>query len=285
MRGRASLVVEPESGPIAYRGPLRAVVLDWAGTTVDFGSLAPVGAVESAFAEARVPVTPVEARQPMGRAKRDHLAEVLAMPRVADAWRSEYGRAPNDADIDRLLSCFLALQAATIRGLSALIPGAVESVERCRQRGLRIGSTTGYTSDLLRGVAEDAAAQGYAPEVALCCDDVSPGRPAPWLVMECAKRLGVFPMAAVVVVDDSRPGIEAGRAAGAWAVAVAASGTEVGLSQAHLATLSPSEREKLLSVARSRLIESGAHMVIDTIAELGSAIERIQNGLQQGRRP
>lgn len=279
------MVVEPESAPHAYRGPLRAVVLDWAGTTVDFGSLAPVGAVEAAFAEARVPVTAAEARQPMGRAKRDHLAEVLAMPRVERAWRTEYGRPPEEEDIERLLASFLSLQAATIRGLSSLIPGTVESVDRCLQMGLRVGSTTGYTSALLQGVAEEAAARGYAPELALSCDDVSPGRPAPWLVLECAKRLGVFPMAALVVVDDSRPGVEAGRAAGAWAVGVAASGTEVGLSQDQFAALSVGERDDLLIRARARLIESGAHLVIDTIAELGLAIERIQGWLEFGRRP
>jgi phosphonoacetaldehyde hydrolase len=26
----------------SYRGPLKAVILDWAGTTIDFGSFAPV---------------------------------------------------------------------------------------------------------------------------------------------------------------------------------------------------------------------------------------------------
>src|SRR5208337_3550619 len=50
---------------------LRAVILDWAGTTVDHGSMAPVAALQRVFAENGVEITPAEARKDMGVLKKD----------------------------------------------------------------------------------------------------------------------------------------------------------------------------------------------------------------------
>lgn len=44
-----------------------------------------------------------------------------------------------------------------------------------------IGSSTGYTQELMEIVAPIAALRGYAPDVMVCADDVPAGRPAPWL--------------------------------------------------------------------------------------------------------
>lgn len=81
---------------------LRGVVLDWAGTAVDFGCQGPVRAFMDGFAAESVPVAAAEAREPMGRDKRDHVAAMFAMPRIAGAWVARYGRAPEEEDIDRV---------------------------------------------------------------------------------------------------------------------------------------------------------------------------------------
>jgi phosphonoacetaldehyde hydrolase len=49
-----------------YTGPVRAVVLDWAGTAVDFGCMGPVAVFQEVFARRGVEVTVHEARAPMG---------------------------------------------------------------------------------------------------------------------------------------------------------------------------------------------------------------------------
>ena len=86
---------------------IRAVVFDWAGTVVDHGSLAPMGVFVEAFAEFGVDITIEEARGPMGMAKRPHIATLIALPRVAEAWAKKHGHAPNEADIDRLYAVFV----------------------------------------------------------------------------------------------------------------------------------------------------------------------------------
>ena len=68
------------------RGKIEAVIFDWAGTVVDYGSFAPVEAFRRAFAEAGVQPTTEEIRRPMGLSKRLHVQKMFEMPRIADQW-------------------------------------------------------------------------------------------------------------------------------------------------------------------------------------------------------
>ena len=61
---------------------IRAVVFDWAGTMVDFGSRAPIGAFAQAFAERGVDLHEHEILADMGRAKREHIVRLLERPEV-----------------------------------------------------------------------------------------------------------------------------------------------------------------------------------------------------------
>jgi len=70
---------------------VKAVIFDWAGTVVDYGSLAPMGAFVETFEQFGVSITIDEARGPMGMAKRPHIAALMALPRVAQAWADKYG--------------------------------------------------------------------------------------------------------------------------------------------------------------------------------------------------
>jgi phosphonoacetaldehyde hydrolase len=268
-----------------YYGRLKGIVLDWAGTTIDFGSRAPVLAVVETFRKADVPVTMQEARGPMGMAKRDHLNAMLAMPEVRDRWQKVHGRTPTSQDVDRLFTQFLPLQQEILANNSKLISGCLEAMQDCRSRGVRIGSSTGYTRELMDVVVPLALAQGYEPDAMVCASDVSPGRPAPWMCFETARRLGIYPMEAIVKVDDTTVGIEAGLNAGMWTVGIARSGNLVGLSEEELQQLSQSDREQRVTAATVELYRSGAHLVIDTIAELPTALDQISNELARGELP
>ena len=254
---------------------LEAVLFDWAGTTIDFGSRAPTEVFLEIFRRRGVEVTVAEARGPMGRAKLEHIAEVARLPRVQDAWRAVHGRDVTDADVLAMYENFLPLQQDILSRGSELIPGVVDVVTACRARGLKIGSTTGYTKALMEVVAPSAAKSGYAPDVIVCPDDVRAGRPAPWLNFRAAEALNVYPMSRVVVVDDTPVGLQAGRNAGCWTIGVAMSGNALGLSLAEVQGLSSTEREGHLARITADFVKEGAHAVIPSVAELIPILERI----------
>lgn len=258
---------------------LQAVLFDWAGTTIDYGSRAPTQVLIEIFRRRGVAITAAEARGPMGLAKRDHIAAIGAVARVADAWRRQHVLPFADADVQALFAEFLPLQKEILAQGAEVIPGVCEAVAECRRRGLKIGSTTGYTRELMDVVAPLAAAGGYAPDVIVCPDDVRAGRPAPWLNFRAAEWLNVYPMQTVVVVDDTQVGIAAGLNAGCWTVAISQTGNALGLSQAEVQALAPSDLKARLQAIDNDFRRCGAHFVIPSAAELPAVLEQIQDRL------
>ena len=62
---------------VMFRGrEIRAVLFDWAGTTVDYGSRAPTQVFLEIFRGRGIAITEAEARGPMGMGKRDHIRMV-----------------------------------------------------------------------------------------------------------------------------------------------------------------------------------------------------------------
>lgn len=264
------------SEPGMYDGPLRGVVLDWAGTTVDYGSCAPAATFVEAFARHGVEITTRDARAPMGMAKRAHIAAIAATERVAQAWNRKHSAPFAESDIDAIYETFLPLQEACIDRFSGVIPGAVETVAELRSRGLKVGSSTGYTRPIMDRVMRSAKAQGFEVEAMVCATDFPQGRPLPWMIFENMRQLGVFPPASVVTVDDTVVGIEAAINAGTWAVGIGATGNLVGLDREAFETLRDAERAERVEAARRDLMAAGAHCVIDSIGDLPRALDAIE---------
>lgn len=268
-----------------YRGPLQAVILDWAGTTVDHGSLAPIRVLQKIFADRAIEISEAEARHHMGILKKDHIRALLGIPRIADAWRKQYRRVPEEEDVETLFADFIPQQISCLAECSSLICGVTTVVKRLRGRGLKIGSTTGYTRPMLDVLLSHAAGQGYAPDCALCPDDVGAGRPLPWMIYENAVRMKVCPLEAVIKVGDTISDIEEGLNAGIWAIGVVETGNMIGLTEDGWKALSEAERAERLQDAHQKFLGAGAHYVIDTLADLDQVVNRIEVRLSSGERP
>ena len=262
-----------------------AVIFDWSGTVVDFGSLAPAAAFVEVFREFGVELTIAEARGPMGLAKRDHIRALGRMPRVNAAWREVHGRALEDPDVERIHDTFEPLTARVAARYGDLVPGTAETAAELRRRGIRIGSTTGYTRPIMESVLPIAERQAFAPDNLVCAGDLPAGRPTPLMMYRCFVDLAVWPAAAVVKVDDTAPGIEEATAAGSWAVGVAMSGNAVGLSPEELAGLDPDATARLRERASAELRAAGAHYIIDTVADLLPVVDAIDAQLAAGNTP
>ena len=74
----------------AYRGPVKACILDWSGTTVDKYVIAPSIAFKNIFEKYNVPITMEETREPMGLRKDLHIKAITEMPSVREKWYKQY---------------------------------------------------------------------------------------------------------------------------------------------------------------------------------------------------
>ena len=113
------------------------------------------------------------------------------------------------------------------------------------------------------------------PDCSLTPGEVGEGRPHPFMMFECAKRLGVYPMAAIAKVGDTPADIHEGINAGSWSIGVAGTGNAIGLVQAEFDGLSHREKEERLDRARRELRDAGAHYVIDSFVQLGLVLDEI----------
>lgn len=268
-----------------YAGPLEAVILDWAGTVIDHGCLAPAQAFVELFLREDVALTVAQAREPMGTEKREHIRRVLRIPAVSAAWQAVKRAAPTEEEIERLYRAFVPIQLQALAAHAQMIPGAVDMVERLRARDLKIGASTGYSREMLAVLEASARAEGYVPDISLASEDAPRGRPHPDLALINVVRLGVSCVQACVKVDDTVPGIEEGLNAGMWTIAVSTSGNEVGLSVADWNALETDDRQRRRDAAARRLAQAGAHYVVDSIAEIESCIDDIEDRIAFGDQP
>jgi len=259
---------------------LKGLVLDWAGTTVDYGSLAPARTLQYLFARMHITLTEPETRRDMGLPKKDHIRGIMSMPRVRDAWQKLRGHIPTEADVEEIYKEFIPLQFSCLAEYSTVIPGVVEAVHSFRQRGLKIGSTTGYTRAMLDLLVEQSAKNGYRPDCSLSPEEVGAGRPLPFMMYESAVKLQVYPMAAIAKIGDTPVDIQEGLNAGAWSIGVAGTGNMIGLSLEDFGALSESERRARLAEARAELQKAGAHYIVDTLADVHAVLDDIDERLK-----
>ncbi len=264
---------------------LQLVVLDWAGTAVDFGSVAPIVALEHVFAVHGVPVPRPQLRLAMGLAKKDHIREILALPSVAEQWQAKFGQPPTERDVETLYADFTPRMVEEIAPSATLIPGIAAFAAALRARDIKLGATTGYTRPMLEALAKTAAEQGYAPDLSLCPDDVPGGRPNPWMCFKLAIELKVTSLASAVKIGDTPSDIAEGLNAGMWTIGVTSTGNGVGLTLAEFDALSHAEQTEATNKAEAELFEAGAHYVIDSAANALPILDEIESALAAGNRP
>lgn len=268
-----------------YSGRLKAVVLDWAGTAVDYGCFGPVTAFQEVFRARFIEPTVEEVRTHMGVDKLEHIRALSSMPRIRRLWAAIYGKEPGEADFLEMLRHFEETRMSSLHRHSELVPGLLATVSGLRGMGMRIGSTTGYGSLGARLMRDEAARHGFWPDCVVCASDVPAGRPHPWMCFRNAMELGTYPMSAMVKIGDTPLDVLEGLNAGMWTVAVTKSGNEMGLTHAEVMEQDPAELIRRQRSIGKRMQAIGAHFVIEDVGALLPVIEEINQLLAEGVRP
>jgi len=275
----------PENATESVQTGIQAVLLDWAGTAVDYGSRAPVEVFVQALAERGVEVTREQARGPMGVAKLDHVKAILALESVRSQWSRRFGRPPDDADARAIHDGLEETMVETAAHHADLIPGHLELVAWLRERNISIATGSGYTRRMMGPVLAAAKAQGYEPDCVVLPEDVGAGRPSPLMAYESAVRIGRSPLTHFVKIGDTPADMREGRAAGCWRVGYSRCGNEFGFAREEDLAMDPAERGRLLEIAARRLKAAGAHYVVEGPWEVVPVLEEIDARLRAGERP
>jgi phosphonoacetaldehyde hydrolase len=210
---------------------------------------------------------------------------LLAMEAVWARWRAAHGEDPGEQATAQVYSDVELMLLESVRAHMELIPGIADLAEQLRSRGIRIGSTTGYTARIMEELAPAAERQGFRPDALVCPGEVGEGRPAPFMCYLNALRLGVWPMRAMIKIGDTPADMREGRNAGMWTIGFALSGNEAGLTREEASRASPARLRVLRKAAMRTLLDSGAHYVVDGPWDCLEALLEIETRMRAGHPP
>lgn len=259
---------------------VQGVVMDWAGTAVDFGCFAPLGAFLKMFKEWNIDISYAQAREPMGMLKIDHIRTILQMADVDTKFRSAHGRAWSEDDVKAMNAAFEKHLFASLADYTDPIPGVVGTIAELRAKGMKIGSTTGFTAAMMEVVRPAAAAKGYRVDNLVTPDGLPAGRPAPYMVYKNMIELAIDSPECVVKVGDTIADIREGLNAKVWSVGIVTGSNELGLDEAEYAAMPAGELDEMKAKVRNKMIAAGADFVLDNITELPACIEGVNARLK-----
>lgn len=255
---------------------IEAVIFDWAGTTVDYGCFAPVQAFVEVFRHFGIEPKMDEVREPMGMLKRDHIKTMLQMDRIHGLWLEKYGREVTEEDIDSMYGLFEEKLMSILDRFAEPKPYVLDTVAKLREMGLKIGSTTGYTDEMMSIVTREAEKAGYKPDAWFSPNSVgNSGRPYPFMIFKNMEVLKISDVKNVIKVGDTVSDIKEGKNAGVVSVGVLEGSSEMALTEAEYENLTVDEKETLLAKVTAIFKEAGADYVIRNMSELIPLIESL----------
>lgn len=266
---------------------IEAVIFDWAGTTVDFGSFAPTQIFVDAFKRAYdFEITLAESRGPMGMGKIDHIRTLLQAPEIKARWIAQFGTEPTEKEVKEIYDTFMPLQIEAVVNFAEPLDGVVELMASLRAQEIKIGSCSGYPTPVMAALVPAAEGYGYKPDCVVASDEIAVGsRPGPWMALKNVIELGVMNVAHCIKVDDAVAGMHEGINAGMWTVGISVSGNEFGATYDEYRAMSHAEVDERKKIAVQKLSDAGAHYVIDTVADLPEVMLDIERRLNKGERP
>lgn len=248
---------------------IKLVIFDWAGTTIDYGCFAPVEAFRKAFNNYKLEVSTEEIRKPMGLLKIEHIKTMLEMPRINNLFKEKYQRTYNEEDIKKINSLFEEELFKSLKDYTKPIKGVIELVNELKEKKINIGSTTGYTSEMMEVVASNAKIQGYSPDFLSTAQTAKEGRPSSKMIEENMNFFKVSNTKQVIKVGDTITDIKEGLNANVITVGVILGSSELGKSENEKVSLEEKE------MIRQKFLNAGANYVIDEIYDLIYLIDKL----------
>jgi phosphonatase-like hydrolase len=213
---------------------LELVIFDLAGTTVEDHGEVPA-AFTHALAEHGIVVTREQVKNVRGSSKRQALLQFIP-PGPGQARLAE--------EVYASFQAHLAKRYAS-EGVQA-IDGATLAFRLLRERGVRVALNTGFDREMTGLLLGALGWTDGIVDAVVCGDDVTRGRPAPYLIFRTMETTGTSSVHRVATVGDTTLDLQAGYNAGVhWNIGV--------LSGAH-------DRQSLERVPYTHLLPSVAEV-------------------------
>ncbi|MCI1984956.1 MAG: phosphonoacetaldehyde hydrolase [Lactobacillus sp.] len=254
---------------------IEAVIFDWAGTTIDYGSRAPLLAFKRTFADYGVVVSEDAIRKDMGLDKRVHIRKLLGDPDVAAYFQERHQQLATDELVAEIFARFKATLLQILPETATLKPGVASLIAFLTANHIPYGTTSGYDADMLATLLPLVATRGYRPQVNITSEQTNGnGRPDPAMNRLAMLQLGVHDPARVLIVGDTVNDVLAAQNAGANAVGIIEGANLLALSQQEWDALPATAQQQHRQAVRTAYANAGADVIVNSAADLLELIKR-----------
>jgi phosphonatase-like hydrolase len=193
----------PASSRAAETG-IQVVVLDVGGTLIeDRGDV--VATLQSTLAKRGIVVSPAEIGPWRGASKRSVIQHFVDL-------RSKKNDAYRQAMVGEIYQDFNAQLNEAYRTVPP-IAGAEEAIRKLRENGYLVAATTGFDREVVVPIFRRLGWEKYFAAV-IASNDVSRGRPSPYMLFHAMESAQVDSVAAVMAVGDTPLDLQAANNAG-----------------------------------------------------------------------
>lgn len=255
---------------------IEAVIFDWAGTIVDFGSVAPVDALKQTFDCFDIEVSLEQIRESMGKNKREHIKDILSMEPNKEQWMNLHKRKWNESDISAIYTEFQRELIKILEKDTTHIEGVPELFQTLRRSGIKVGSSTGYSSEMLQPILKSIQKDELKPDYIVTADEVESGRPSPEMINQNMALMKINDPKLIINVGDTHVDIETGKNAGVHTVGVVIGSSEMGLSKEEFDFLDKSEKENVINATIKKFEKAGADHIVRNIGDVADLITTVE---------
>lgn len=205
LKALAAAAVVAGSSAGAEPSRIRLVALDVGGTILqDHGDI--VDALRNSMARRDITVSAADIGPWRGAAKRAVIRHFVDL----QSKLSEAGRQTLSAEIYRTFVEQVSQAYKTVPP----IEGAEEAIRKLRESGYLVATTTGFDREIVMPIFRRLGWEKYFAAM-VASDDVTQGRPAPYMLFHAMETAGVTSVAEVMAVGDTPLDLQAASNAGA----------------------------------------------------------------------
>ena len=186
---------------------IKLVIFDMAGTTIkDLGQVPE--AFTTALSSCNISLTHNELQAVRGASKREAIRILI---------KNKFGEDNPEVEtiINQAYNAFrTSLQTLYIEEGVHFIPGTLDTFTMLRGKDILIALNTGFDRNITNTILANLEWDKFAVDAVCCGDDVSKGRPAPFLIFHTMETCNITSVHDVMTVGDTVLDLEAGNNAG-----------------------------------------------------------------------
>ncbi len=253
---------------------IEAVIFDWAGTLIDFGSLATIEAMKKVFLKRGVNISKNIIKVNMGIKKSKHVQKLLDKPVVKRQWIKIFKRNYNGKDVVKISNELDQQLLKEVKKHFNIIPNAKKIFKILKKNKIKIATTTGYSTEIFKVIKRKAKKNGLTTDNDVCVDQVKKGRPNPDMCLKNLKKLKINNYNNCIKIDDSLAGITEGKKSNMITVGLSMTGIQLGLKYRDYLKLTKVMRKYHSKKISKDFFSVGSDYVVNDLFDFQKVLEK-----------